>query len=67
MSDSGSLIAAIEARFTDLELIGKGSFGDVYKGYCCVCFFFSVFLFILGCANWTSESLYFSNLLISVF
>lgn len=34
MSDSGSLIAAIEARFTDLELIGKGSFGDVYKGYC---------------------------------
>lgn len=49
MSDSGSLIAAIEARFTDLELIGKGSFGDVYKGYCfCflfVCFFFSVLWF----------------------
>ncbi|PKU70101.1 serine/threonine-protein kinase 4 [Dendrobium catenatum] len=33
MSDSSALVAAIEARFSDLELIGKGSFGDVFKGF----------------------------------
>nr|CAD1819128.1 unnamed protein product [Ananas comosus var. bracteatus] len=27
------MAAAIEARFNDLELIGRGSFGDVYKGF----------------------------------
>ncbi|KAK8954364.1 Mitogen-activated protein kinase kinase kinase YODA [Platanthera zijinensis] len=32
MSDSASLVAAIEARFSNLELIGRGSFGDVFKG-----------------------------------
>ncbi|KAJ6845303.1 serine/threonine-protein kinase 4-like isoform X1 [Iris pallida] len=32
MSDSASMAAAIEARFSSLELIGKGSFGDVFKG-----------------------------------
>ncbi|XP_073005694.1 uncharacterized protein [Typha latifolia] len=33
MSDSAAMSAAIEARFSDLELIGRGSFGDVYKGF----------------------------------
>ncbi|XP_077243715.1 uncharacterized protein LOC143884175 isoform X2 [Tasmannia lanceolata] len=33
MSDSASMVAAIEARFSSLELIGRGSFGDVFKGF----------------------------------
>uniref|UniRef100_A0A0D9WZA0 non-specific serine/threonine protein kinase n=1 Tax=Leersia perrieri TaxID=77586 RepID=A0A0D9WZA0_9ORYZ len=33
MSDSASMAAAIEARFSNRELIGRGSFGDVYKGF----------------------------------
>ncbi|XP_020578422.1 serine/threonine-protein kinase 26-like [Phalaenopsis equestris] len=33
MSDSSALVAAIEARFSNLELIGRGSFGDVFKGF----------------------------------
>ncbi|KAJ6823557.1 serine/threonine-protein kinase 4-like isoform X1 [Iris pallida] len=32
MSDPASMVAALEARFTSLEPIGKGSFGDVFKG-----------------------------------
>ena len=27
------MAAAIEARFSSRDLIGRGSFGDVYKGY----------------------------------
>ncbi|XP_010943963.1 uncharacterized protein [Elaeis guineensis] len=34
MSDSeAAMVAAIEARFSNLELIGRGSFGDVFKGF----------------------------------
>uniref|UniRef100_A0A804QCU9 non-specific serine/threonine protein kinase n=1 Tax=Zea mays TaxID=4577 RepID=A0A804QCU9_MAIZE len=33
MSDSASMAAAIEARFSSRDLIGCGSFGDVYKGF----------------------------------
>ncbi|KAJ4773024.1 Serine/threonine-protein kinase 4 [Rhynchospora pubera] len=33
MSDPGSMQAAMEARFRNLELIGRGSFGEVYKGF----------------------------------
>ncbi|TVU38999.1 hypothetical protein EJB05_12398 [Eragrostis curvula] len=33
MSDSASMAAAIEARFSNRDLIGRGSFGDVYKGF----------------------------------
>ncbi|BAT01681.1 Os07g0507300 [Oryza sativa Japonica Group] len=33
MSDSASMAAAIEARFSGRDLIGRGSFGDVYKGF----------------------------------
>ncbi|KAL5730463.1 non-specific serine/threonine protein kinase [Ranunculus cassubicifolius] len=32
MSDTAFITDAIGTRFTNLELIGKGSFGDVYKG-----------------------------------
>ncbi|PKA45623.1 Mitogen-activated protein kinase kinase kinase YODA [Apostasia shenzhenica] len=33
MSDAAGMEAAIEARFDNLELIGRGSFGDVFKGF----------------------------------
>ncbi|WOL07709.1 germinal center kinase 1 [Canna indica] len=33
MSDALDMIAAIEARFSSLELIGRGSFGEVFKGF----------------------------------
>nr|XP_019710304.1 serine/threonine-protein kinase 4 [Elaeis guineensis] len=34
MLDSASaIVAAMEARFSNLELIGRGSFGDVFKGF----------------------------------
>ncbi|WCJ32196.1 Protein kinase superfamily protein [Euphorbia peplus] len=33
MADAAGLIEAAGARFTSLELIGKGSFGDVYKAF----------------------------------
>ncbi|EER99430.1 hypothetical protein BDA96_02G328800 [Sorghum bicolor] len=33
MSDSASMAAAIEARFSSRDLIGRGNFGDVYKGF----------------------------------
>ncbi|KAG2637193.1 serine/threonine-protein kinase svkA-like isoform X3 [Panicum virgatum] len=33
MSDSASMAAAVEARFSSRDLIGRGSFGDVYKGF----------------------------------
>ena len=33
MADAASFMEAAGSRFTDLELIGRGSFGDVYKGY----------------------------------
>lgn len=33
MGDVALLIEASGSRFTDLELIGRGSFGDVYKGF----------------------------------
>ncbi|XP_062189468.1 uncharacterized protein LOC133892607 [Phragmites australis] len=33
MSESASMAAAIEARFSNRDLIGRGSFGDVYKGF----------------------------------
>ncbi|OVA00358.1 Protein kinase domain [Macleaya cordata] len=33
MADAQSIIDAIGSRFNSLELIGKGSFGDVYKGF----------------------------------
>ncbi|KAF3667924.1 Serine/threonine-protein kinase 24 [Capsicum annuum] len=32
MADAAALIEASGSRFSDLELIGRGSFGDVYKG-----------------------------------
>ncbi|KAG8386344.1 hypothetical protein BUALT_Bualt03G0139100 [Buddleja alternifolia] len=33
MGDPAALIEASGSRFSDLELIGRGSFGDVYKGF----------------------------------
>ncbi|CAH9108065.1 unnamed protein product [Cuscuta epithymum] len=33
MADAALLIEASGSRFSDLELIGRGSFGDVYKGF----------------------------------
>lgn len=30
--DAEALVEATGSRFSDLELIGRGSFGDVYKG-----------------------------------
>lgn len=33
MADAEALVEASGSRFSDLELIGRGSFGDVYKGY----------------------------------
>uniref|UniRef100_A0A7N0VH53 non-specific serine/threonine protein kinase n=2 Tax=Kalanchoe fedtschenkoi TaxID=63787 RepID=A0A7N0VH53_KALFE len=33
MADVAGLIEAAGSRFTSLELIGRGSFGDVYKGF----------------------------------
>jgi len=32
MADIAGLAEAAGARFSSLELIGQGSFGDVYKG-----------------------------------
>jgi serine/threonine-protein kinase 24/25/MST4 len=32
MADAAGFIEAAESRFGSLELIGRGSFGDVYKG-----------------------------------
>lgn len=32
MDDLAGLVEATGSRFTSLELIGQGSFGDVYKG-----------------------------------
>ncbi|KAF8409210.1 hypothetical protein HHK36_005284 [Tetracentron sinense] len=33
MADAAAIVDAIGSRFSSLELIGKGSFGDVYKGF----------------------------------
>ncbi|KAK3034987.1 hypothetical protein RJ639_033365 [Escallonia herrerae] len=33
MADAAALVEASGSRFSDLELIGRGSFGDVYKGF----------------------------------
>ncbi|PIN00885.1 Serine/threonine protein kinase [Handroanthus impetiginosus] len=33
MADAAALLEASGSRFSDLELIGRGSFGDVYKGF----------------------------------
>ncbi|KAF5766601.1 putative protein kinase STE-STE20-YSK family [Helianthus annuus] len=33
MEDAAALIEATGSRFSNLELIGRGSFGDVYKGF----------------------------------
>nr|XP_043623781.1 serine/threonine-protein kinase 4-like [Erigeron canadensis] len=33
MADAAAIMEAAGSRFTDLELIGRGSFGDVYKGF----------------------------------
>ncbi|CAM8948771.1 unnamed protein product [Rhodiola kirilowii] len=33
MADAAAMIEAAGSRFTSLELIGRGSFGDVYKGF----------------------------------
>jgi serine/threonine-protein kinase 24/25/MST4 len=33
MEDLAGLVEATGSRFTSLELIGQGSFGDVYKGF----------------------------------
>ncbi|XP_057531222.1 uncharacterized protein LOC130809450 [Amaranthus tricolor] len=33
MADVAAFIEAAGSRFSDLELIGRGSFGDVYKGF----------------------------------
>jgi len=33
MADVAGFIEAAGSRFNNLELIGRGSFGDVYKGY----------------------------------
>nr|GEY37252.1 germinal center kinase 1-like [Tanacetum cinerariifolium] len=32
MADAAAIMEAAGSRFSDLELIGRGSFGDVYKG-----------------------------------
>lgn len=32
MTDAAALIEVSGSRFSNLELIGRGSFGDVYKG-----------------------------------
>ncbi|KAL8087821.1 hypothetical protein AgCh_037817, partial [Apium graveolens] len=32
-ADAAALVEATGSRFSDLELIGRGSFGDVYKGF----------------------------------
>ncbi|KAG6537485.1 hypothetical protein ZIOFF_002579 [Zingiber officinale] len=32
MSDPAALAAAVQTRFASLELVGRGSFGDVFKG-----------------------------------
>jgi hypothetical protein len=40
MADAAGLMEAAGARFSSLELIGRGSFGDVYKAYVfisCLC------------------------------
>nr|XP_043620995.1 serine/threonine-protein kinase 24-like [Erigeron canadensis] len=33
MEDAAALVEATGSRFSNLELIGRGSFGDVYKGF----------------------------------
>ncbi|KAK2968425.1 hypothetical protein RJ640_004431, partial [Escallonia rubra] len=33
MADAAALVEASGSRFSDLELIGRGSFGDVFKGF----------------------------------
>ncbi|CAA2968692.1 germinal center kinase 1-like [Olea europaea subsp. europaea] len=33
MADVAALVEISGSRFSDLELIGRGSFGDVYKGF----------------------------------
>uniref|UniRef100_A0A5B6YQ28 non-specific serine/threonine protein kinase n=1 Tax=Davidia involucrata TaxID=16924 RepID=A0A5B6YQ28_DAVIN len=33
MADAAAIVEATGSRFSDLELIGRGSFGDVYKGF----------------------------------
>ncbi|KAJ0677892.1 putative non-specific serine/threonine protein kinase [Helianthus annuus] len=33
MADAAAIMEAARSRFSDLELIGRGSFGDVYKGF----------------------------------
>ncbi|KAI3457434.1 hypothetical protein Pfo_014097 [Paulownia fortunei] len=33
MADAAALVEASGSRFSNLELIGRGSFGDVYKGF----------------------------------
>ncbi|XP_019055120.1 PREDICTED: germinal center kinase 1-like isoform X2 [Nelumbo nucifera] len=33
MADAAAIVDTIGSRFSSLELIGKGSFGDVYKGF----------------------------------
>ena len=33
MADAAALAEATGSRFREVELIGRGSFGDVYKGY----------------------------------
>ncbi|XP_071691931.1 uncharacterized protein [Rutidosis leptorrhynchoides] len=33
MADAAAIMDAVGSRFRDLELIGRGSFGDVYKGF----------------------------------
>ncbi|KAJ0744322.1 putative protein kinase STE-STE20-YSK family [Helianthus annuus] len=33
MADAAAIMEAAGSRFSDLELIGRGSFGDVYKGF----------------------------------
>ncbi|KAI7750388.1 hypothetical protein M8C21_013404 [Ambrosia artemisiifolia] len=33
MADAAAIMEAAGSRFSELELIGRGSFGDVYKGF----------------------------------
>lgn len=33
MADAAAIMEAAGSRFSSLELIGRGSFGDVFKGY----------------------------------